>query len=69
MATHSSILAWKIPMDRSLAGYSPWGCKVTDRTEQLSTSLHPEEVEHLFPFLKNMLHTSFQRGQHGKEGK
>ena len=25
MATHSSILAWKIPLQRSMAGYSPWG--------------------------------------------
>ena len=24
MATHSSILAWRIPKQRSLAGYSPW---------------------------------------------
>ena len=32
MATHSSILAWKIPQ-RSLAGYSPWGHKESDRTE------------------------------------
>ena len=30
MATHSSILAWRIPMDR---GYSPWGCKELDTTE------------------------------------
>ena len=28
MATHSSILAWRIPCPRSLAGYSPWGCRV-----------------------------------------
>ena len=29
MATHSSILAWRIPMDRgSLASYSPEGCRV-----------------------------------------
>ena len=28
MATHSSILAWKI-----LAGYSPWGHKELDMTE------------------------------------
>ena len=28
MATHSSILAWEIPGQRSLAGYSPWGCRV-----------------------------------------
>ena len=28
MATHSSILAWKIPLDKkSLAGYSSWGHK------------------------------------------
>ena len=25
MATHSSILAWKIHGQRSLMGYSPWG--------------------------------------------
>ena len=34
MATHSRILAWKIPWERShLAGYSPWGCKDLDTTE------------------------------------
>ena len=27
MATHSSILAWEIPWQRSLVGYSPWGRK------------------------------------------
>ena len=30
-ATHSSILAWRIP-----CLYSPWGCKESDMTEQLS---------------------------------
>ena len=33
MATHSSILAWKSHGWRSLAGYSPWGCKELDVTE------------------------------------
>ena len=47
MATHSSIPARRIPMDRgtweqtpglgdgqgSLACYSPWGCKELDKTE------------------------------------
>ena len=44
MATHSSSLAWRIPVDRgqkSLMGYSPWVCKELDMTEQLSTSTHP----------------------------
>ena len=36
MATHSSILAWKIPCKRSTAGYSPWDRKELDTTEQLS---------------------------------
>ena len=36
MATHSSILAWKSNGQRSLAGYSPWGRKELDKTEQLT---------------------------------
>ena len=35
MATHSSILAWKIHGQRNLIGYSPWGRKEVDTTEQL----------------------------------
>ena len=33
MATHSRILAWRIPRQRSLAGYSPWGHKESDTTK------------------------------------
>ena len=33
MATHSSILAWKICGQRSLAGYNPQGHKESDTTE------------------------------------
>ena len=47
MATHSSMLAWRIHGQRSLAGYSPWGCKELDMTEQLS-------LTHLFSFLENL---------------
>ena len=36
MATHSSILAWRIPWTEEPAGYSPWGQKELDTTEQLS---------------------------------
>ena len=39
MATHSSILAWKNPMDRGVwqATYSTWGCKELDTTYWLTT--------------------------------
>ena len=33
MTTHLSILAWEIPGQRSLVGYSPWGCKKLDITD------------------------------------
>ena len=46
MATHSSILAWRIPQ-RSLVGYSPWGCKESDVTEQLT-------LPHFFTGVKNL---------------
>ena len=36
MATHSSILAWEIPWTDNLAGYSLWGRKESDMTEQLT---------------------------------
>ena len=33
MATHSSILAWRIPWTEEPDGYSPWGHKELDMTE------------------------------------
>ena len=38
MATHSSILAGKSHGQRNLAGYSPWGHKVSNATEH--THMH-----------------------------
>ena len=35
MATRSSILAWRIPRTRNLAGYSPWDHKELDMNEWL----------------------------------
>ena len=40
IATHSSIVAWRIHGQWSLAGYNPWSCKMLDRTEQLSMHAH-----------------------------
>ena len=35
IATHSSILAWRIPWTEEPVGYSPGGCKESDTTKQL----------------------------------
>ena len=39
MATHSSVLAWRIPWT------IPWGCKESDMTEQLT---HTHNHQHAF---------------------
>ena len=40
MATHSSILAWKIPwMEKLGAGYCPWGRKESGTTERLHLAM------------------------------
>ena len=39
MATHSSTLAWKFHGQRSLVGYSPWGCKESHTTAWLHKCL------------------------------
>ena len=33
MATHCSILAWRIPWTEEPGGYSPWGHKESDMTK------------------------------------
>ena len=37
IATHSSILAWKIPWSEGPDGYSPWGSKESEMTEHTHT--------------------------------
>ena len=39
MATHSSILAWRIPWTEEPGELSPWGHKELDTTEQVTLSL------------------------------
>ena len=34
MATHSNILAWRMPWTEDLTGYSPWGNKELNTTKQ-----------------------------------
>ena len=37
MATHSSILAWRIPWTEEPGRYSPWGCKSRTRLSNLES--------------------------------
>ena len=39
MATHASILTWRIPRREEPGGYSSWGHKELDRTERLTLAL------------------------------
>ena len=60
MATHSSILAWRIPRTEEPGGYNPWGHKESDMTEQLSAHIHtrsqsPRKLTH---WLKDQLRFS-----------
>ena len=36
MATHSSVLAWRIPWPEEAGGHSSWACKELDMTERLT---------------------------------
>ena len=58
MATHSSIFAWR----RSLVGYSPWGHKKSDTTEQLST-MQTNELQLYATILINTIHIMSKRRQ------
>ena len=44
MATHSSILAWRIPWTEEPGGYSSWGRKESYMTERLRTARVPAVV-------------------------
>ena len=37
MATNTNILAWKVPWQRGLVGYSPWGSRESDTAEHART--------------------------------
>ena len=63
MATHSSILAWRIHGQRSLMGYSPRGHKELDPTEELTLPLSFHDIDFIlksksqfFQFFVNILY-------------
>ena len=57
MATHSSILAWKIPWTEELGGNNPWGREESDTTErtypisEVRTSIVPCDLNGQVPLL------------------
>ena len=51
MATHSSILAWRIPWRESLAGYNPWGCKEPWLTTIKTLSKHHDLIWNIWEAL------------------
>ena len=54
MATHSSVLAWRIPWTEGLAGCSPWGHRVGhDRV----TNTHTQHIQPIFIFKNNHINT------------
>ena len=64
MATHSSVLAWRIPWTRSLVGYSPWSRKESDMTERL----HFHFISDVFIILKSFVKNSFSSTEYSKFG-
>ena len=47
------------------AGYSPWGCKESDTTKQL-TYTKPFQVQYLDSMLGELKHTFYSRNIYGK---
>ena len=62
VATHSSILAWRIPWTRSLVCYHPWGHKELDTIEHTHTHSHTLTDQ-------TVLSTSCSHACFGKKGK
>ena len=51
MATHSSILVWRIPWTEEPGGLQSWGCKESDTTEQLPLPLRDGPLVNVPDFL------------------
>ena len=58
MAIESSILTWRIPCIEELVGYSSWGHKESDVTEQVNTFLVIRLELCFFFFFNKQFHRS-----------
>ena len=48
MATHSNILAWRMPWTEEPAGYSPWSYKESDMIEQITNRIISAPIQVAF---------------------
>ena len=55
MAFHSSILAWRIPWTGKPSRHSPWGCRESDMTKQLTFKTFFPEIVVCFLWLFSLL--------------
>ena len=54
MTTYSSILAWRTPWTEDLAGYSSWGHKQLDMTEEQTLSVSQVVIQiHTYLIMTN----------------
>ena len=57
MVTHSSILVWRIPWQKSQVGYSPWDLKESDMTEWLThTHTHTHTCVCVYIYVHMYIH-------------
>ena len=58
MATHSSILAWRIPWTEESGGLQSWDCKESDMSEQLRLHIvfYYYLISYLFEKKKESVH-------------
>ena len=65
MATHSSIFAWKSHGQRSLTGYSPWGCRVGHNWATEHTQAHTKHMPNKLIFYSKLARSSWHLRQLG----
>ena len=56
--THLDFLASKFHEQRSLVGYSPWGYKELDMTDQLGTCTHTHVHTHTYTHTRTHTHNA-----------